>query len=111
MMNLRISITFTVALLLGGGALAEAPPFSQVGVAFLEKHCVECHGAKKQKADLALHEFRDDLSVLKARRRWKEIVEMVRAGDMPPEKQPQPDAAERKQFLESVAAISKGSGP
>ena len=106
MLNRRPTPLAAAALLLSAcGALADAPPFSQAGVAFLEKHCVECHGAKKQKADLALHEFRDDLSVLKARRRWKEVAEMVRSGEMPPEKQPQPEAGERKAFLDSVAAV------
>ena len=106
----RIAITTAASLLLACGALADTPQFAQAGVAFLEKHCVECHGAKKQKADLALHEFRDDLSVLKARRRWKDIVEMVRGGDMPPEKQPQPDAAEKQAFLDSVAGVFAKAG-
>lgn len=94
-----------LALLLPNSGLAQGAPFSEAGVPFLEKHCVECHGAKKQKGDLALHQFRDDISVLRARRRWKQIVEMVRTGEMPPEKQPQPGASERKLFLDSVAAL------
>jgi len=102
------SLLVAIGLASSGAAVsagADAPPFAQAGVAFLEKHCIECHGAKKQKADLALHEVRDDLAVLRASRRWKDVVEMVKSGEMPPEKQPQPGAAERKAFLDSVVGV------
>ena len=84
---------------------AAAPAFTEAGVPFLEKHCVACHGKEKQKAGLALHEFRDDLSVLRARRRWREIVEKVQAEEMPPDDREQPSAQERQQFLAAVSAV------
>ncbi len=86
-------------------AVADAPSFAQTGVPFLEKHCVSCHGKDKQKGDFALHEFRDDLSVLRARKRWREVIEQVRSGDMPPDDKPQPSADEKQRFLASVAGI------
>ena len=94
-----------VMLLLRSSGFAEAASFSEAGLPFLEKHCVECHGPKKQKGGLVLDRFNDELSVLRARRQWKEIVELVRSGEMPPEKQPQPTAAERQKFLDSVASV------
>jgi hypothetical protein len=86
-------------------ASAEPPAFAQAGVPFLEKHCVSCHGKDKQKGDFALHEFRDDLSVLRARKRWRAVVEQVRSGDMPPDDKPQPSPEEKQRFLASVAGI------
>jgi hypothetical protein len=82
-----------------------SPPFAEAGVAFLEKHCLDCHGKQKQKAGLTLHEFRDDFSVLRARRTWKEILNMVENGEMPPEDREQPTAEERKLFLASATAV------
>ena len=82
-----------------------AAPFPQAGVAFVEKHCVACHGKEKQKANLTLHTVRDDLALLRARKQWKEVVKMVEAGDMPPDDKPQPTAAERDAFLASVKAV------
>ena len=79
--------------------------FAKVGVAFLEKHCVSCHGPKKQKADLALHEFRDDASLLKNRKKWKAIIEAVQFADMPPDDEPQPTADERAAFLASARGV------
>ena len=95
---------------LGGSALLQsgfaAPaPFAEAGVPFLEKHCVACHGAEKQKAGLTLHQFRDDLSVLRARRTWEQIIERVEEGDMPPDDRKQPAAGERQRFLASASAL------
>jgi hypothetical protein len=70
-------------------------PFTKVGVPFLEKHCTSCHGTEKQKADLALHEYRDDLSLLKKRKIWKHVIEMVESEEMPPDDKPQPTKEER----------------
>jgi len=86
-------------------ALAAAPSFTEAGAPFLEKHCVSCHGKDKQKGDLALHEFRDDASVLRARKRWRAVIANVQSGDMPPEEKKQPSKDERQQFLAAVNAI------
>src|ERR1700731_1823781 len=63
-----------------------APAFAKAGVAFVQKHCVHCHGDKVKKADLSLHAFRDDAGVLKGRKVWKTVLEVVRSGEMPPAK-------------------------
>ncbi len=66
---------------------------------FLERHCVECHGAEKPKGHLRLDTYRvespDDASVATGVR----ILERIRAGEMPPKKAPAPPAAEREAFL------------
>src|SRR5262245_50717042 len=84
---------------------APASEFAKVGVSFVEKHCVHCHGAKTQKADLSLHTYRDDLSVLKNRKAWQNVVHMVQSGEMPPKGRPRPEAADVDQFLKTVKAV------
>jgi hypothetical protein len=87
-------------------ALAPAQePFSKGGVAFLQKHCTSCHGKEKQKADLTLHQYLDDKSLLKNRKKWKQILEAVQHAEMPPDDEPQPTDAERRLFLESARAV------
>lgn len=88
-------------------AWAQEPPapFAAAGAAFLEKHCTSCHGAEKSKADLTLHQYRDDLSLLKNRRKWKGIIDAVRLGEMPPDDEPQPTDAERRAFVETARAV------
>jgi len=106
MLPLHHVILAALALVLPAGvALAATPSFAEVGIPFLEKHCVSCHGKEKQKGDLALHDFRDDASVLRARKRWRDVIANVHSGEMPPEDRKQPTAEERQQFLASVKAI------
>lgn len=96
---------FFLILAVASPKLAAQEPFAKAGAPFLERHCVSCHGKEKQKADLAVHEFRDDASLLKNRKKWKSILEAVQHGEMPPDDKPQPTAEERKAFLESARAV------
>ena len=64
-----------------------------------------CHGAEKQKGNFALHQIKNEQSLLRARRQWKEVLSLVQSGEMPPEDQEQPSAEERKRFLESAMAV------
>jgi hypothetical protein len=84
-----------------------APPsdFAKVGVGFVEKHCVHCHGEKVHKADLSLHKDRDDAAVLQSRKVWTNVVQMVQTGEMPPKTRPRPAPAEVEGFLKSVNGV------
>ncbi|MCE9532565.1 MAG: DUF1592 domain-containing protein [Planctomycetes bacterium] len=97
-------------LLIGAGnsnsaLAAEAPDFKKDGVAFLKKHCIACHGATKPKGEISLHLFTDDASVLKGRKQWASILEVVQSGEMPPKEKPRPMPAEVQAFVKSVDGI------
>lgn len=64
-------------------------------VPLLKKYCLDCHGPKKQEAELGLHQFKDVALIKAGEKRWQSIIEMVRTGAMPPEDQPQLTEAER----------------
>lgn len=82
----------------------ESPPdFSKAGVAFLKKHCLECHSGDKPKAELSLSGFTDNASVVKKRKTWESVLKMVEAGEMPPDDKPQPTAKE----IEDLAALAR----
>src|SRR5712692_7731313 len=72
-------------------AAKQSAAVEKVIVPFVTKHCVQCHGAKKKNAGLALHIYTDEKSILKDRKKWHEVVRMVHSGEMPKEKQPRPD--------------------
>ena len=72
----------------------DKPDFARDGLPFLQKHCVSCHSGEKPKAELSLDAFKDSDAVVKNRKVWENVVKMIRSGDMPPEKQPRPTAAE-----------------
>ena len=99
--------TFLVLAFTSGVAAAESPTaaFKTEGVAFLKKFCLNCHGAVKPKADLSLLKYTDDASVLKDRKKWLQVLDMIRDGDMPPEGKPRPKADESTAFLKLVEGI------
>jgi hypothetical protein len=63
-----------------------------IATSFFAEHCVECHGEKKQKGKIALHDLdptklgTDDVVL------WGKILEVLKFGEMPPEDEPRPDA-------------------
>ncbi len=84
---------------------AAEPKFAQEGVAFLQRYCLSCHGPTKPKADLSLHTFQDDASVLKHRKLWNNVLQQVREGLMPPLGKPKPTATELDAFVRLVDDI------
>jgi len=75
----------TVCLCLAASASA-ADPYE----AFLEKHCLRCHGPEKVERDLRIDQLSRDFKLGADGHLWAEIVERINAGEMPPEDEPQP---------------------
>ena len=82
-----------------------APNFSQMGLAFLKKHCLECHSGDKPKAELSLAGFVDNASVVKKRKTWESVLKMVESSEMPPDDKPQPTAKEIEEFASLARAV------
>jgi hypothetical protein len=96
---------FWMALL---AALAAAAPLHAVeGPVTLDQHirpllkqfCYDCHNAQKQKGDLNLEPVADDPKLYAHREIWEKVAELLETGEMPPEKKPQPNDAERALLL------------
>ena len=85
--------------------VAAEPTFKGEGVAFLKAHCFGCHSAEKPKADLNLAKFTDDAALVKDRKTWNRVREVVQAGEMPPPAKPQPTATDREAFNKLVAGV------
>ncbi len=104
--------------ILCGTAVAETPTtevdktFAQAVTPFLEKHCVRCHGPKKQEAKFVVHGLTSTLAG-KNLDIFENSLEMVDIGDMPPEDEPQPSKAERERFVGWVSTQLQalGRGP
>ncbi len=69
------------------------------GRAFLDTHCVSCHGAKSPAAGLNLAKAGVDLSQSD---RWARIANRVRAGEMPPRGVAAPAVEQRQAFVKWV---------
>jgi mono/diheme cytochrome c family protein len=107
-MSFRFFSTFVAVLRLAAGFAMVGPvsalePFD----AFLEAHCVSCHGPKKEKGDLRIDQLSRDFKVGADTHHWAEMMEQVNSGEMPPKKEKQPSQAEIAAFVASLDARIK----
>jgi mono/diheme cytochrome c family protein len=78
------------------GSARAAEPFE----AFLETHCVRCHGPEKEKGDLRIDQLSRDFKLGADTHHWAEVIEQVNSGEMPPKKD-----KEKKPTQEEMAAF------
>ncbi len=88
--------SFVIASLSLAGAVRAAAPYD----AFLEKHCIRCHGPEKSKGDLRIDQLSRDFKVGADAHHWAEMIEQVNTGEMPPKKD-----KEKKPTQEEIAAF------
>ena len=65
----------------------------------LSQYCFGCHGEEKTKGGLNLAQLLTQRPLIKNREQWNHVVDLVSAGDMPPEDETQPNAEERQAIL------------
>jgi hypothetical protein len=69
---------------------------------FLKKHCIKCHGPKKQKGQVRFDEADWIIAGNDSAQRWQDVLDQLNGGDMPPEKEQQPSNAELAMVLNSL---------
>ncbi|MFP6874006.1 MAG: DUF1592 domain-containing protein [Verrucomicrobiales bacterium] len=74
----------------------------------LEKHCVSCHGAEKQKARLR-YDGIDGFRV-SDRHLWTKIYEQLSDGEMPPEDEPQLNVSDKARLLAWIVKEQRALG-
>jgi hypothetical protein len=86
----------------GTGMRVEAAevPFPQTVEGFVKEHCSRCHGPSKSKGGLNLHALKRDVSSGADGETWAKVLEMVESGEMPPDDEPQPTAADRQAVVQ-----------
>jgi mono/diheme cytochrome c family protein len=70
---------------------------------FLKAHCLRCHGPEAAKGDLRLDQVGGDLSLPSVFERWREIVERIESGEMPPKDEPRPLENEAREFVRRIS--------
>jgi len=69
---------------------------------FLKSHCLRCHDGSKQKGKFRLDTLDTDFTNPLVAQKWDEVVFRINAGEMPPEKEPQPSALEIGSIAETL---------
>jgi hypothetical protein len=77
---------------------AEDPTFQTKVLPLLKKYCLQCHNADKAAGGLQLDGYTSEAHARRNRKDWGAVQHALAAGDMPPEKKPQP-TKEEKEFL------------
>lgn len=85
-------------------ALTAPAPLAPPSAAFLKDHCLRCHGPEKAKGDLRLDQLETDFTKPSVFERWREVVARTQSGEMPPKKEPRPDAAQVGSFVRELNA-------
>ena len=96
MLRFRIIASAGCALMLGSGSVmrAQAPPPGATTAdqrALLDQYCVTCHSERLEVGELSLQDL-DLNNVADHAEVWEKVVRKLRAGSMPPQPRPRPDA-------------------
>src|SRR5262245_56166457 len=96
----RLATVFVLAGLLAGAGSTpvrsdEPIPFARVSP-IIQKHCYGCHGPAKSKGDLRLDKLDPALIKGSDGDRWREVLDRLNVGDMPPETAPAMPKADRE---------------
>src|SRR5687767_5850493 len=85
------ALPLITALLITDYSASAAPP-----IAFLEKHCYDCHDADSHKGNLDLTALKPDFTDAETFARWVKVHDRIQSGEMPPKKKTRPAAGDIK---------------
>jgi len=89
------NLSFASTSLESGDIKSDLEGFRQNVKPLLQKYCVGCHGPEKQKGDMRLDNIDPDVIIGGSFDQWEDVREAFNTGEMPPEKKPKPNDAER----------------
>ncbi len=98
-------LTLPVAAAESGKFSLDAAGLAGVVQPFLKEHCVGCHGPEKVKGDFRIDtQLGENLLDPGQRERWASVVDVLNSHEMPPEKEPQPAAANVAAVVDWITA-------
>ena len=74
---------------------------------FMEKHCFNCHGPKKQKGKLRLDNLSSNLIETEATQKWIEVMDSLSLGEMPPEDEERPKIEDQEKVMNWISGELK----
>lgn len=72
---------------------------SEPGKIFFEQYCTKCHGEKKSKGKVTLHDFPYQAADESHLKLWENVLDTLKSNDMPPDDEDQPSEEERKTIV------------
>lgn len=104
-------------LILSAGAETKTsdPVYQNKVKPFFKQYCISCHGPDKSKGDITLHTLDAEMELVQDLKHWEKVLDVIMSGEMPPEDEKQPNAAEKKEVAKWIddglkAYVKKTSG-
>jgi hypothetical protein len=91
-----------LGVVLSGVSLSAEENFHALIRPFIQEHCVQCHGEKKQKGDIRLDTLSTDFTQASNAISWQDVSDMLIIGDMPPEDEPRPPTDLLAQVINAI---------
>lgn len=82
-----------------------ADNFQERILPFTRRYCTECHNSKTAEAELNLEKDPSSEAAAEDFRQWEHVITFVGREEMPPKAAPQPEPAERAEFLKLLRTI------
>ncbi len=95
----RIALGCFLLFVFCSNSSAMPSDFDDIVQPYLKQHCLECHG-EKAKAGYRVDQLGSDFKVAHVADQWKEVIDRINAGDMPPKEKPRP------QIEQSTAVVA-----
>ena len=103
-----VSFRAITALLLAASLTGAADDFARTATPLLSKYCFDCHGEKKQKGGIEVHQLGSTDAALRQHRFLENIAKQVELGDMPPDDEDVlPSDAEREALVREIRSVLK----
>ncbi len=99
----RFPLMLLVAIFGVAGIVRGAEPLD----AFLEKHCIRCHGSAKSEGDVRIDSLSRDFKSGADAHHWAEVLDRINSGQMPPKDEPKPTQDEIAAFVTNLDARLK----
>lgn len=88
--HVRIAMGCFLVFAFCSNSLATPSDFEDIVQPYLKQYCLECHG-EKAKAGYRVDQLGSDFNVVHVADHWKEVIDRINAGDMPPKEKPRPE--------------------
>ncbi|MBI1345255.1 DUF1592 domain-containing protein [bacterium] len=76
------------------------PPFETQALPFLKQHCLDCHSGDEPEAGISFANFTNEQQLLKQRKLWQRVLDLIDQGVMPPADAAQPTASEKETVVQ-----------
>ena len=73
--------------------------------ALLKDYCIGCHSLEKQKGKVRLDDLALNISNIETAERWQKVLNVMNAGEMPPEDERQPPNEAKADFLDELSNV------